>query len=228
MKTIVYVDGWNLYYGLLRKSPHKWLDLFALFQHHVLAADADVVEVRYYTAPLLARICDDPASPYRQSIYLQALKKMPPKRVSIILGALELSTSHLRLVYPPPDGATTALVYKMTEKKSDVNLASDLITGAFLGQYEQAVVCTNDSDLAPAMAAVRRHCPQVRLGLVAPILGSDHRRAGRDLVQQAHWCKLLSVKYLALAQLPTKIPHTSLYQPQLWRPRVDIEDLPVL
>jgi len=31
VKTIVYVDGYNLYYGLLRKSPHKWLDLFALF-----------------------------------------------------------------------------------------------------------------------------------------------------------------------------------------------------
>jgi hypothetical protein len=103
-----------------------------------------------------------------------------------------------------------------------------LITGAFLGHYEQAVVCTNDSDLAPAMAAVRRYCPQVRLGLVAPIPGSDHRRAGRDLVQQAHWFKLLSVKSLASAQLPTKIPHTSLYPPQLWRPRVDIEDLPML
>ena len=27
MRTIVYIDGFNLYYGLLRHSPHKWLDL---------------------------------------------------------------------------------------------------------------------------------------------------------------------------------------------------------
>lgn len=30
MATIVYVDGFNLYYGALRGSPYKWLDLEAL------------------------------------------------------------------------------------------------------------------------------------------------------------------------------------------------------
>jgi len=219
MKTIVYVDGFNLYYGLLRKSPYKWLDLFALFQNQVLDAEATVTDVRYYTAPLLARLCDDLDSPRRQDIYLQALKRMPPKKVSVVYGKLELSESRLRLVHPASDTGRVALVYKLTEKKSDVNLAADLISGAFLGQYQQAVICTNDSDLAPAMAAVRRHCPDVRLGLVVPIPGTDHRRAGRDLVEQAHWFKLLSPVHLANAQLPTKIPHTSLYQPHPWRTR---------
>lgn len=27
MKTNVYVDGFNLYYGCLNKTPYKWLDL---------------------------------------------------------------------------------------------------------------------------------------------------------------------------------------------------------
>ncbi|HEX5342696.1 MAG TPA: hypothetical protein VFX55_09395 [Duganella sp.] len=66
MKTIVYVDGFNLYYGLLRKSPYKWLDLFSLFQNQLLDAEATVIDVRYYTAPLLARLCDDRDSPRRQ------------------------------------------------------------------------------------------------------------------------------------------------------------------
>ncbi len=30
-KTAVYVDGYNLYYGRLRGSPFKWLDLPVLF-----------------------------------------------------------------------------------------------------------------------------------------------------------------------------------------------------
>lgn len=30
LRTFVYVDGYNLYYGLLRKTKFKWLDLFAL------------------------------------------------------------------------------------------------------------------------------------------------------------------------------------------------------
>jgi hypothetical protein len=72
MKTIVYVDGYNLYYGMLRKSSYKWLDLYSLFQHHVLSPDAEVVDVRYYTAPLITRICDDPESPTRHRKYLQA------------------------------------------------------------------------------------------------------------------------------------------------------------
>lgn len=216
MKTIVYVDGFNLYYGLLRRSPYKWLDLFTLFQNHVLSSDVEVMEVRYYTAPLIARLCDDPESPRRQRKYLQALRKMPPQKVSIVEGASVLSKSYLRLVDPAPDEERLVLVYKLTEKKSDVKLASDLICDAFLGHCRQAVICTNDRDFAPAMAAVRQHCPDVQLGLVVPIPGSDHRRAGRDLVEQAHWFKLLSSVHLANAQLPAKIPNTSIYQPLSW------------
>lgn len=216
MKTIVYVDGFNLYYGLLRKSPYKWLDLFALFQNHLLTSDAEVIDVRYYTAPILVRVCDDGDSPRRQRKYLQALRKMPPQKVSVIEGALELSKSYMRLVHPSSNDERVALVYKLTERKSDVSLASDLICGAFLGQCEQAVLCSNDRDLAPAMAAVRRYCPAVRLGLVVPIPGTDHRRAGRELVEQAHWFKLLSPVHLQSAQLPEKIPHTSIHQPPEW------------
>ena len=58
MRTTVYVDGYNLYYGLLRKSRLKWLDLYALFKEHVLDDAAELVEVRYYTAPVLGRMSD--------------------------------------------------------------------------------------------------------------------------------------------------------------------------
>ena len=47
MRTVVYVDGYNLYYGLLRKTTLKWLDLFALFRDHVLDPEADLIQVRY-------------------------------------------------------------------------------------------------------------------------------------------------------------------------------------
>tara|TARA_R110002072_G_scaffold29206_4_gene92759 strand:- start:564 stop:863 length:300 start_codon:yes stop_codon:yes gene_type:complete len=30
MRTCVYVDGFNLYYGALKRTPYKWLDLAAL------------------------------------------------------------------------------------------------------------------------------------------------------------------------------------------------------
>lgn len=32
MRTNVYVDGFNLYYGAVRKTPYRWLNLDALFK----------------------------------------------------------------------------------------------------------------------------------------------------------------------------------------------------
>jgi hypothetical protein len=37
--TIVYVDGFNLYYRALRGTAHKWLDLIALSQAVLPAAN---------------------------------------------------------------------------------------------------------------------------------------------------------------------------------------------
>ena len=31
-RTAVYIDGYNLYYGRLRGTPFKWLDLIKLFE----------------------------------------------------------------------------------------------------------------------------------------------------------------------------------------------------
>ena len=36
MRTRVYIDGYNLYYGCLKGTAFKWLDLLALFERHVL------------------------------------------------------------------------------------------------------------------------------------------------------------------------------------------------
>ena len=55
MRTIVYVDGYNLYYGLLRKSKFKWLDVVALFRDHALNDEANVIEVRYYTLTAMTK-----------------------------------------------------------------------------------------------------------------------------------------------------------------------------
>ena len=32
LRTRIYIDGFNLYYGCLRQTPYKWLDLVALFE----------------------------------------------------------------------------------------------------------------------------------------------------------------------------------------------------
>lgn len=218
LKTIVYIDGYNLYYGLLRKSAYKWLDLYLLFKEHVLEADAGTIEVRYYTAPVLGRMSDDPESPRRQRIYLQSLRKIHPGRIVIIEGKILASKPFQRLVQPIAElpHLEKIQVYDFNEKKSDVNLASDLLTGAWTGAYDQAVLCSNDSDLEGALAMVKKHHPHLRLGVVAPIIGTDHRRISRDLVQHSDWAKILSPIHLANAQMPERIPHTAIQKPDSW------------
>ena len=58
MRTIVFVDGYNLYYGMLRRSPYKWLDLFALFHDHALGPEADKPTVSASGAPAAASAGD--------------------------------------------------------------------------------------------------------------------------------------------------------------------------
>lgn len=42
LRTRVYVDGYNLYYGCLRKTPYKWLDIRALAERILATVLLDV------------------------------------------------------------------------------------------------------------------------------------------------------------------------------------------
>ena len=57
LRTYIYVDGYNLYYGRLRGTPYKWLNVVALFSEMVRTVEpgSEVVGVKYFTAPALAR-----------------------------------------------------------------------------------------------------------------------------------------------------------------------------
>jgi hypothetical protein len=129
VRTIVFVDGYNLYYGMLRKSTLKWLDLLVLFRDHTLDVDTELVEVRFYTAPVKGRLCDDPNSPLRQRIYWQALRQHCGESLKIVEVTFALTTPFLRLVETVENvlANTPVKVFALAEKKSDVNLALDMI-----------------------------------------------------------------------------------------------------
>lgn len=218
MRTIVFIDGYNLYYGLLRKSKLKWLDIFSLFNSQVLDNRARVLEVRYYTAPILGRMSDDSGSTQRQRTYLQALRKMYPSQIKIVEGKILASTPYQRLVKPILEAPhiKKVQVYDFNEKKTDVNLASDLLAGAWTDAFDQAILCSNDSDLEGALSVVKKHLPHIRLGLVAPIQSEDHRHISKDLSQFADWSKILSRVHLQNSQLPERIPNSGLCRPITW------------
>ena len=219
MRTIAYIDGYNLYYGLLRKSQYKWLDVYALLRDQALNQSSDLVEVRYYTAPMLGKMSDDLESPIRQRRYLQALRKMHPIGLTLIEGRIVASTPFQRLIRPIPEAPhlQKVQVLDFNEKKTDVNIASDMINGAWLKTYDQAVLCSNDSDLEGALRSIKEHHPHIHIGLVAPISGEDPRKISGDLAKFSDWKKILSTTHLARSQLPDRIPSSQLSKPAAWK-----------
>ena len=60
LRTNVYVDGFNLYYGCLKGTPYKWLDLDAMCRR--LLPKHELSRIRYFTAIISARPLD-PSGP---------------------------------------------------------------------------------------------------------------------------------------------------------------------
>ncbi len=191
MATIVYIDGFNLYYGALKGTPYRWLDLGALCRR-LLPRD-DIVAIRYFTARVIARQ-GDPTQPQRQETYLRALRTLPS--VEIHYGKFTTHRRRMLLADPPSGGSRTVEVLHTEEKRSDVNLASHLLLDAFHRACETAVVVSNDSDLRVPLIMVQRELG-MRVGIVNP--HPPHRRS-RDL--EATFFKQLRRSTLAECRLP--------------------------
>lgn len=97
MRTNVYVDGFNLYYGALKGSSHKWLDLSRLFQ--LLLPQNQVQRIKYFTAHVSARP-NNPDQPTRQQTYLRALQTIP--NLELILGHFLVSRCRMLEAGSPP------------------------------------------------------------------------------------------------------------------------------
>lgn len=86
-RAIVYIDGFNLYYGAVKGTPWKWLDLAKLFTE-IRAAD-DVQCIRYFTA-----MVNGPSKP-NQEVYLRALATTP--LVDPVLGNFKRKSVECRV-----------------------------------------------------------------------------------------------------------------------------------
>ena len=193
MITNVYIDGFNLYYRALKDTPFRWLDLPKLAE--TLFPQDDINRVCYFTARLDVRP-GNPKQAQRQLIYLRALATLP--RLDTYYGVFRSGIKRRPLAEPVAGLPSHVRVRDSEEKGSDVNLATRLLVDGFNGEYEQAVVISNDADFAGAMQYVRDDLG-LRVTLVNPDAGNS---SPRDLADAATYVKRLWKSHLRRSQLP--------------------------
>jgi uncharacterized LabA/DUF88 family protein len=191
--TNVYIDGFNLYYGALKGTLHKWLDPLALCG--LLFPQNRIDRIRYFTAIVDARPPDN-QQPVRQQTYIRALETI--SCLSVHYGQFQTRKTRMPLAKPRPGGAKTVEVLKTEEKGSDVNLGSHLLMDAFKKDCKVAMVISNDADLKEPVTMARE------LGVVVGIL-NPHPRKKRSLDLQGNFFKQLRAGPIAGAQFPEEL-----------------------
>ena len=109
MKTRVYVDGLNLYYGAVKGTPFKWLDPVRL-SALVLPPTCVVDRLLYFTAHVSG--VADPGAPARQQIYLNALQTLP--EVEVYFGSFLAKTVWRPVINLPVAGKAIATPQPVT------------------------------------------------------------------------------------------------------------------
>ena len=207
MNVMVYVDGFNLYYGAVKDTRYKWLNIQRMAQ--LLLPKDQIVGIKYFTAKVHSRD-NDPDKHIRQQVYLRALRTLP--NFKIYYGHYLSHVVWMRLANPVPGRSKYAEVIKTEEKGSDVNLAVQLLNDGYQSAYELAVIVTNDSDLLEAIRIVQGRL-KLGVGIINP-----QEYPSVVLRREAQFIKQIRGGVLAAAQFPPEMMDANgkFHKPDEW------------
>jgi uncharacterized LabA/DUF88 family protein len=208
VKTYIYVDGFNLYYGAVKGTPYKWLDILKLCQ--LLLPKNQIVKIKYFTALVTARP-NDPDQPNRQMLYLRALKTIPD--LEIVFGHFLEHKIMMPVAEALPGEPKYIRVIKTEEKGSDVNIAAHMINDGHRDRYQLAVIVSNDSDLVEPVKIVRQELGKP-VGILNPIPGHP----SHELRKFATFVKPIRKGVLSASQFPANLEDATgdFFKPPLW------------
>lgn len=196
-RAIIYVDGFNLFYGSVKGTPYAWLDIAQLFKR--LRGHDDIQAIYYFTARVPGK-----KQRKRQEEYLKALDTL--SLVTVVEGHFKNKTVKCRF----PGGTfrrnAPLLVHTVPEEKeTDVNIAVQMICDAHADNMDIAVLVSGDSDLIPVIKRIQSEFPRIKVIIYIP-----SPRKG-VFIKSAHELKsltdtrMLPKHLLGLSQLPDTI-----------------------
>lgn len=168
MRVISYIDGFNLYFGLRTQGWRKymWLDLPRL-SASLLQPASTLLQTKYFTSRVRGNI----GKQERQSAYLDALGTLP--NLSFYWGRFQPDQKRCQ--------RCGHLAYHPQEKKTDVNIATQLLCDAFHDSFDTAFIISGDADLVPPILAVKQLFSEKRVVVAFP-----PQRYSSELANAAH------------------------------------------
>ncbi|MCM2316694.1 MAG: NYN domain-containing protein [Thermoanaerobaculia bacterium] len=162
-RAAVYIDGFNLYFGLRSKGWKKyyWLDL-ERFSSQILRPGQLLGSAKYFTA----RISGPPPKQQRQDAYLRALESTGIKTFFGQYQSFAKACPRCGEQVSCPQCKLRIL--ETNEKMTDVNIATQLLADAYDDRFDTAIIVSADSDLCPPVTLVREKFPAKRVVVCFP------------------------------------------------------------
>lgn len=206
-KTNVYIDGFNLYYGILRRNypGFKWLNLEEWLTKLLPPAQFDIQKIYFFTARVSATP-RDPQKPVRQDIYFRALKTLP--KVKVVEGYFLFKKMK---IYVNENVEISARIPE--EKGTDVNLATYFVHEAHKKEFETGVIVSNDSDMCAAVDIVSQELG-LEVGVINPCTGPY----SKELTRNAKFKKQARDGQIVTSQFPATLTDSvgTFTKPQGW------------
>lgn len=160
MRTIAYIDGFNLYHSLcdhVEFDPSlnylKWLDLKKLAGIFTPPPQHLLVDVFYFSAFATWK----PAEYKRHRSYIAALESLGVKP---ILGRFKKKDQMC---------FTCMTQWKRhEEKETDINIAIHMLNDAYMDRYDRALLFSSDSDFSPSLKMITSQFPTKKLKVITP------------------------------------------------------------
>jgi len=200
-RVIVYIDGFNLYFGMREGGFDncRWLDLSKLVKN-LLQSNQQLIEINYFTS----RVSNDPDKQKRQSTYIDALEAV---NIKIIYGNYQDGHEECR---------RCGNIWRTAkEKMTDVNIATSIIIDGFKDRYDMAMLISGDSDLVPPIRSVHENFKNKRVFVAFP-----PKRHNVSIAAVAKGSLIIGRKKLADSQFDEIVESKSGYKlkiPQSWK-----------
>lgn len=201
-RVIAYIDGFNLYFGLkaARWKRFYWLNLQTLVKT-LLKPEQELVFIKYFTS----RISYPPDKQQRQSAFIEAIETL--NDLKIFYGHYQANPQYCRKC-----GNREMIP---SEKMTDVNIAVEMMSDAYQGHFETALLLSADSDLSSPIVTIKNLFPEKRVIVAFPPM-----RHSAQLQRLAHGYLQIGRANLAKSVFPDSIQKADgfiLHKPSEWK-----------